>query len=73
MNEEETVRLAINGLIAELPESDQIKVKKCKDKILAILAEYGAMHGGLALSSIGADAAAGHAPFVSVGTEKCVS
>lgn len=59
MTNDEVTRLAINGFIAELPEEDQVKVKECKAKLLAILKEYGEAHGGLALASFGADAAVG--------------
>lgn len=59
MSNEEVTILMINGFIAQLPAEDQVKVKECKVKLLAVINEYGEVHGGLALALLGAEAARG--------------
>lgn len=61
MSSDELAKIMINGFIAELPEEDQVKVKECKAKLVAIIEEYGEVHGGLALALLGAEAASSRA------------
>lgn len=67
MSNEELTKLMISGFIAELPEEDQAKVRECKTKLLAIVREYGEVHGSLAIALLGAEAAAGQMEVADVG------
>lgn len=58
MANDEVTYLAILGFISTLPESDQEKIKECKARLMAILAEYPDPQVGLALALIGAEAVA---------------
>ena len=53
METNETIRLLLSGMIAELDEKDGIKVKECISKIMLLIDEYGD-HGILAISYVAA-------------------
>lgn len=44
----------IKGIVADLPDADQERIKECADKLRGILVEYG-KHAGVALPMIVAE------------------
>ena len=57
MTEEEVARLAIKGMVAELPEEAQRAVAECVGKIRDVMNEYGEI-GPIAIAAIGSELAA---------------
>ena len=55
MSPEELTRLAVLGVIEELPEEHKQEVKQCIERLRKLIAEYGGITGALAVTLIGAE------------------
>lgn len=58
MSEEQLTLLLIKGAIADLPAEDQAQVQTCVQQLRNALGAFRPEHGMLALSLLGAEAAA---------------